>query len=385
MKRHLKILLVITVLALNARVNYTQAQATGSVVSSSDKHIYYSGRIDFQSPEMPRLYWSSSIIRARFTGSSIKAILNDSSGKSTYHVVIDKNEANAFTLSCLEGTHIYDLASDLEGDDHEILIAKRTEYNVGNTGFGGFILDTGKKLSKYPLYHPRRRIEFYGDSITCGMGNEDESLVNNSDMNLENGYMTYAAMTARNLNAEAHVISRSGIGFMVSWDDVIMPDIYDRLNPQDPQSKWDFNKWTPDVVVVNLGTNDSWLCDNRFKTKPTKMQIIEAYISFIRMIRAKYPNTYIICTLGNMNSTAEGEPFPDYIQKAVGVMKKRYQDNKLDTQFFPFKGSDGHPTISEQKMMAKPLTQKISNITGWGVETMPKTNNKTIIKTEEVK
>lgn len=369
MKRQIKTAFIAMLSMVMIQCCYAQATAAGSWVPPSDRHIYYTGRIDFSNPDMPRLFWTSSLIEARFTGTSLKVILDDSTGHDTYHVVIDGNESQAFTLSCLKGKNVYTLAENLEGDDHKVLIAKRTEFSVGDTAFCGFILDTGKELSKLPLYQPRRRIEFFGDSITCGMGNEDESLVNNSDMNLENGYMTYAAMTARNLNAQAHMTSKSGIGFMVSWADIIMPDIYDRINPNDKDSKWDFSSWTPDIVVVNLGTNDSWLCNNRFMTPPSETQIIEAYVDFIRMLRKKYSEAFILCTLGNMNSTAENAPFPVYIQEAVNLMREKYSDNKLDTIFFPFKGTDGHPTISEHELMAGPLTEKISDIMDW--DTIP--------------
>ena len=45
----------------------------------------------------------------------------------------------------------------------------------------------------------------------------------------------------------------------VSWDPLIMPEIYDRLVPTDSTSKWDFSLYRPDIVVVNLFQNDSWL------------------------------------------------------------------------------------------------------------------------------
>jgi len=347
---------------------YGSVTACASLAAPSDRHISYTGRIDFSTPDRPVLFWSNSSIRARFTGTSIKVILDDSSGQDTFCAVIDGDESKAITIQCKKGIHIYDAASQLDGDDHEILLVKRTEYDAGSTGFCGFILDEGRELSKFPLYVPQRRIEFYGDSITCGMGNEDLSRKNNSDMSLENGYMTYAAMTARNLSAQTHIISKSGIGFMVSWGDVIMPDIYDRLNPNDPKSKWDFSRWTPDVVVVNLGTNDNWLCGSRFKTAPSQIQIVEAYIGFIQALRARYSEAYILCALGNMNSTEQSSQMPGYIEQAVSIMKERYGETKLDTIFFPYKQTDAHPTISEQKAMVGPLTAKISRITGWDVK-----------------
>ncbi len=66
-------------------------------------------------------------------------------------------------------------------------------------------------------------------------------------------------MIARHYDAEYHCTCKSGIGITISWFPVIMPEIYDLLNPEDPQSIWDFSLYQPDVVVINLMQNDSWL------------------------------------------------------------------------------------------------------------------------------
>jgi hypothetical protein len=34
------------------------------------------------------------------------------------------------------------------------------------------------------------------------------------------------------------------------------PIYYGRALANDPQSQWDFSKWIPDAVFINLGTND---------------------------------------------------------------------------------------------------------------------------------
>ena len=60
----------------------------------------------------------------------------------------------------------------------------------------------------------------------------------------ENNYDAYAAITARHFNAQYHCTSKSGIGIMVSWFPLIMPEMYNRLDPTDSTSKWDFSKYT---------------------------------------------------------------------------------------------------------------------------------------------
>ena len=62
-----------------------------------------------------------------------------------------------------------------------------------------------------------------------------------------------------NFDAEYQCICKSGIGITISWDPLIMPEMYNRLIPTDSNSKWDFSLYQPDVVVINLLQNDTWL------------------------------------------------------------------------------------------------------------------------------
>jgi len=157
---------------------------------------------------------------------------------------------------------------------------------------------------------------------------------------------------------------------MVSWFPEIMPEVYDRLNPTNSTSKWNFSKYTPDIVVINLFQNDSWIVNNpqnpqfiaRFgTTAPTEAFIIKSYQNFIKSIRAKYPNSAIICALGNMDATRVGSAWPGYIEKAA----KGLNDAKIFTHFFPYKDTPGHPKVAEQKAMADDLIEFIDKNIKW--------------------
>src|SRR5437879_11383166 len=114
-------------------------------------------------------------------------------------------------------------------------------------------------------------MEYFGYSISIGYAVEDLTGQDRGTAPYENGYLSYAAITARHFDAEFYNTSRSGIGIMVSWDALIMPELYNRLDPTDAESKWDFSKYVPDVVLINLFQNDAWLVkipeNARFKAK----------------------------------------------------------------------------------------------------------------------
>jgi hypothetical protein len=75
----------------------------------------------------------------------------------------------------------------------------------------------------------------------------------------------------------------------------------------------------------------------------------------VQTIREKYPDASIICALGSMDATREGSAWPRYIEQAVKILN----DKKMYTYFFPYKGTDGHPRVSDQKNMADQLIQFI--------------------------
>ena len=196
------------------------------------------------------------------------------------------------------------------------------------------------------------------------MGNECEDNAEDENNAKRNNFLAYGAITARNLNADYTCIAKSGIGILISWFDMIMPEYYDRLDPADPKSKWDFSRWTPDMVVINLFQNDSWLIES-LDPVPGKTRIVQAYMDFIKTIREKYPDAYMICSLGSMNAVKRDQPWPGYIEQAVDQWKQKSGDGKIDCLFFKFDGTGKHPRVRHHQNMADKLTGFIRTKMNW--------------------
>ncbi len=336
-------------------------------INSSNPDIEYCGRIDTSRNESAELYWSGSSIKINFEGESIQALLKDESGNNYFNIIIDND--SVVVLKPDTTKKYYQLASQLPKGKHSIEIFKRTEWNRGKTDFYGFKLN--KKAKLLPKSTPKeRKIEFYGNSITAGYAVEDTSGKDSPDSTFTNNYLSYAAITARHYSAEYQCICKSGIGITISWFPLIMPQLYDRLIPSDSTSKWDFSLYTPDIVVINLFQNDSWLVNrpkreefkmNFGKQAPNDEYLIKAYQQFVGKIRKHYPNASIICALGNMDATREGSKWMNYIKKAVANLN----DKKIYTHFIPYKKTPGHPSIIEQEEMANSLIQFIDNNINW--------------------
>ena len=331
----------------------------------NDKHIDYEGRTLFKN-DCAELSWPGQSIRVSFTGSDLSGIFKDQDTSNYFNIIVDGKITSKLHTDTAKRSYV--LAAGLPYGKHTVQVYKRTEWDKGKTWFYGFELGSKTTLLAPPK-RPKRKIEFYGNSITCGYGIED--YVKDSHTGYyENSYDAYAAITARHFNAQFHCIAKSGIGIVISWFDMIMPEMYDRLDPKDANSKWDFSKYTPDLVVINVLQNDYWLTKRpdheqfkrRFGTKePDSNYIINAYSDFVRSIRKKYPKAQIICMLGNMNVTEKKSAYPRYVVQAVAQLK----DKKIFTHFAPYKNTPGHPKTNEQKVLADGLINFIEKNIKW--------------------
>jgi len=327
--------------------------------------IQYEGRVGVKT-DAAELYWPGTTLRINFQGTGVDALLKDEKGQNFYNVIIDGKNIQRLKLDTTK--RFYSLAKDLSPGKHTLELFKITqyhkEYGRGFTKFFGFQLDNGKLLA--PPKPKKNKIEFYGNSVTCGHAIEDTTGGDSGASKFENNYLSYGALTVRHFNAQYSCIAKSGIGLMVSWSPAIMPEIYNLTNPADSTSTWDFSKYTPDVVVVNLLQNDAGIVNTpehkEFKRRfgasaPSQDFIISSYKKFIQSLRREYPRANIICTLGSMGVTQEGSKWPGYVSAAVASLG----DKKVYVHFFPFKNSPGHPRLKDHRIMAQSLISFIES------------------------
>ena len=341
--------------------------AAQTIITGTDAHVQYMGRVG-TNVSIAQLYWPGTSASLNFYGTSVAVNLLDSGGDNYFYVIVD-GKVQSTKLHPKAGEGRYDLATNLPLGKHSVQLFKLTEWPNGSTFVLNYELSTGGYA--LPADAPKaRKMEFYGNSITSGYAVEDTTGGDSYAPEYKNNYLAYGAVTARHYNAQYHCISLSGIGLMISAYPLIMPEMYDRLNPRDSVKKWDFTKYTPDVVVIDLFENDSWLVRSpqqpQFKIKfgdtpPTEEFIVNAYCKFVRTLRQKYPKASIICALGSMYASHPGSPWPSYIQQAVA----RVNDPKIFAYIFKYKNTPGHPRVNEQQNMANELEKFIDAHVKW--------------------
>jgi lysophospholipase L1-like esterase len=318
------------------------------------------GRFDASDPAGPRFAWSASAISARFSGPSLSVRLRDD-GYNQLQVVVDGVPTSVVGTG--PSREAYQVASGLAPGEHEVTISKRTEASIGEMQFLGFTTAPGGALRPMPARAGGRRIELVGDSITAGYGDEGAIPTCPFSPVTENEFVTYGAITARNLGAEHVTIAWSG----KTIDG--MAQLYERTLPAHADSHWDFGAWVPDVVVVNLGTNDFFQGDLRQAVFAT------AYVSLLVRIRSHYPHALIVCALGPMLS----DTYPvgamnltrarRYLRVAVDAANAK-GDARLLIVEFPSQdpttaGCGFHPSVRTHRQMAQQLTAALKNALGW--------------------
>lgn len=331
-------------------------------IAADDPNIQYIGRFDRTTPTAPSFDWSYCCISAKFQGTSCSVKLN---GTSKYFDVYVDGAKKTSIKSTNSGLETLAVASGLTNGVHSVAIYRRDEASKGLNTFQGFVLDSGKSLVA-PDARPGRKLEFIGDSFTCGYGDEDVFGTGFSYAT-ENAAITYAAQMANHYNADCMISAWSGKGMVRNYGAATqtspdpMPLFYARTCGSVAANNYSFT-WQPDVVVVALGIND-------FSTSPypSQAQYVGGYSNFVKTLRGYYPNAHIICTyLSSMGGGASS-----YIQAVVntsGDSKVRFASVSYNLVQPTDLGSHSHPNVSGQTKIAKAFIPVFDGIMGtsWG-------------------
>lgn len=363
-----KLLLTAIVLlaAVSGRAD-TTLPLEGTIVTPDCPLIQYVGRICFDNPLRPRFTFPGTTVNARFTGTSLRMVAKPQSGY--FMVTIDGSAPFKVALTG-ERDSVVTLATALPDGQHRVSIMYAIEGYDLKPDFRGFVLDSGASLLP-PIPLPERRIEFVGNSITCGYGIESTVATDHFSYQTENHYYTYAQQTARELGAVAHVVARSGIGVYRSYGgpktgtpDNVMTTEYEYTNLYDRSERWDFSRFRPQVVCINLGTND--MSTNNYDVARLKA----AYKQLLQQVRSHNPEAAIVFLCGPMLGGKELAVCRETLDAVVGEANKQGDKNVYRFNFTPANGSlkfgaDYHPSLWQHRQMASELTSFLRPLMQW--------------------
>ena len=266
----------------------------------------------------------------------------------------------------------YEIFSSDTPEDVTVKVIKLSES--ANSTFGISAVNVTSENGISPTPEKDLKIEFIGDSITCGYGVDDENKDHHFSTRTEDATKTYAYKTAEALDADYSFVSYSGHGIVSGYSadgnkvaEQLVPPVYEQFAKTygsssglfDETTPWDFGAFVPDYIVINLGTNDI----SYVKDKERREEFISGYVDFLKQVRSCNSDSHIVCALGTMGASLNSS-----VKKAV----ERYTEETGDTNvsYLAFAqqsdkdglAADWHPTEKTHEKAAERLIEHIEGL-----------------------
>jgi len=335
--------------------------------------IRYQGRIDFSDPSKPILIGPASYFEINFTGDSCIVLLQNMNPPEMYNFIsveID-GEYQGRVKIVADTIAAYSFVPESEAESHNLRIFKATEASNGAIAFGGV---EAAGLEELPVL-PGRKIEFIGNSITCGMGIDWKEIPCHTGLwyDQHNAYLAYGPQAAMELDAQFMLSSVSGIGIYRNWNSPgpVMPDVYENMYLNtDASKKWNFSSYTPDLVSICLGTNDFSDGDGQSERLPfDSAKYVDSYIGFLETVYSHYPKTQVCLLTSPMVNGDKARMFERCLTSVKNHFDEAAPDRKSIAVYF-FEGltphgCDTHPDREDQQEMANRLVPFYKKVMGW--------------------
>lgn len=337
---------------------------SGDTITMDRQNFNLIGRF-LQLQDEPQWYtsvWTGATIEFSFTGSQAACYLSgedpESTTKSVFIGVFVDGADLPHKILKVTDEGWYTVVENLEPTNHIVRIYRLVEPIGGQLRFSKIKVKAPGTLCKPPVL-PEMKLEIIGDSITAGYGNGAAKASDPFRLDQENGYMTYGAILGRKMNAQVHILGWSGIGVYQNNDGKkvnTMTTLYWLTAPNvNRREKWNFENYQPDVIIVNLGTND--MASNAPKT-----EFISSYVKFVQQIRTNNPKALILCTMGVMG-TRLVPAMEEAVKQITDAGDKSIYSIPLAEQLLSDGyGADGHPSIATHKKMADFFYMKIQEL-----------------------
>ena len=336
-------------------------RAVTGPVEISDGQVKILGRSRAGASGGIELFYSGSGFTFQFEGTAAYATLSAPSMGEAYQpyvrVLVDGKETADFAVSDKKE---YVLAEGLSNGRHTVEVIKRTECFCAVTAHT-LRLPDGARLSER-LADSVRKIEFIGDSITCGYGNIAPSGETAFKTQYEDQTSTFSYLLGKRFGADIRLVAQSGNGISRNnggGTANLIPALYPRVAGAG-SAAYDFSSWQADVVCINLGTNDE------ASGKATKEDFIAKSVGFLKTVRQAYPNAVILWSYGTMING-----YSSHIRQAIEEYSRETGDMRVSyLQLDAISSSDGygthgHPNAVTNRKTADVMAARIQELTGW--------------------
>lgn len=338
-------------------------------------YVKWNGRTLYnEDKSLNMVYHSASGFEVKFMGTKVTTRLyatnySDAAHRPYIVIVLDDDYDNMVRIGLntryTDLTLVENINDNLE---HKIALYKSTESIDSHIGVENIITD-GEFISGIDIKD--HKIEFIAASSSTGYGNlaskpsEAKTSANSDCM------QAFAAITARKLNADFQIFSASGWGVKASLYANPGENIYNAYKYYDFRGEakdisYSFNKFTPNVIVVNLGTNDYSYANQAGISDAEKLQRLEEfkaqYMAFIEYIHAIYPSAHIVLFHGLMN---ENKAITSATEEMYEILLPKVKNLSIIKVSGDAQGSNSHPSVASHKSVANLLVAHIKKELGW--------------------
>lgn len=289
---------------------------------TDEPYVKWEGRYDYTAPEgnepgKINLYHTASGFTVDFTGTELYVefdctvkdnsksrypyyniavddeVIPTLSPDRTFHLtggrerikIVDGLSEGRHTVKCLKMSEPYDaLTSIVVMETDGSFIKRDVEYDNGNFRFMVVCASGGSGHGSLA----------YSDNIDARIGRNTE---NSSSLH------AFSYLTARIFGADVQFVANSGWGVAYGSGTAISKVLdYSGITTSNNVSGatqtalWDYQKWIPDVILFNIGGNDT--TNGSFNQSKYQKEVV----AMVEKLHSLYPNAYMVWTHTNSNA-----------------------------------------------------------------------------------
>lgn len=317
------------------------------------------GRVIAESGGAMRFGWPGTYFEGRFRGTSVR--IRFEAPADHLRLLVDGEEKALFQRPGLVDFTV----GGLVPGEHLVRLEKMSESQTGGGRFLGF--SAGGGGTALPAPRRARQIEFVGDSYTVGYGNRSprRECTAREVHDSTDTQQAYGPLVARHFDADYRIHAYSGFGVVRNYGGrergLSLPAIYDRLKPDasaaverpDP-------RWRPQLIVVNLGTNDfsTPLQTGEPWSSPESLRTAfrSAYAAFVTRLAARQPQASFVLMAG--------DTFAAHVAHVAASLPAPLRSRIVTVRFgqLELSACDWHPSLEDHRRLAAQLLPMIAGM-----------------------
>lgn len=354
------------------------------IINANNENVTLIGRADFKNSKT--IFSHAGVqLKFNFKGEYLAVGLSDirddlPESLNFYNIYI--NDSLIEVIKVIPLKKWYNINYSFKNRIVEVVIFKRTEAMCAAGVFHGLKVNEGAEIYKEKL--KSRKIEWIGDSFTAGYGN----LVSNATppngnpttgfhAKNEDNSRAWGAIASKILNAEYMCTAFSGKGIYRNYDNSeegTITKIYNLINPVISNEKWNFSRYQPDLIVVNLGQNDFGPETQKIPLMTDSVRFTKVYLELLETIKKNNSKAKILIIIGGGLSDDYPADFKRlsrsrlWLKNIARIFNDKHYNGcalfELQTITSPY-GEDWHPSLKSHQHMADQVVLFIKNFMNW--------------------